>query len=276
MAIDSLLMRPTRPLALSRRWLTDHARSTIAWAASLVGIISLQLAVYPTIKSQPDLSDVYSKLPEAMKAMFGMKGDLDFSSGPGYLRAEVFGFTVPLLFLVFAIGAGTAMIAGDEEKGTLGLVLAQPVRRSRIVIERFAASIVDAGLLAAAVLLTIAVESHLVGLHADAGALVAATLATMLLGVLFGSIALAVGAAFGHRGAALGVGAGVAVVTYLVNSLAELTDVLVPFRFLSPFHWAAPADIVTGGPITGLVWLALAILVFVAVAATTFDRRDVR
>lgn len=276
MAIDLGLVRPARAQALSRRWLADHRRATIAWSLSLVGIIAMQLSVYPTIKSQPGLSEMYSKLPDAMKAMLGMKGDLDFSSGPGYLRGEIFGFTIPLLFLVFGIGAGAAVIAGDEEKGTLGLVLAQPVRRARVVLERYAASVVDAAVLATMVFLTIAIEGPLVGLHVSTADLLFATAATMLLGVIFGAIALAVGAATGHRGLALGAGAGVAVVAYLLDSLANLTDVLEPFRFLSPFHWAAPADIVTGGPVTGLVWLVAVSLAFVAIAAVAFGRRDVR
>ena len=218
---------------------------------------------------------MWDKLPQAMKAMFGVAGGLDFTSGPGYLRGEVFGFTLPLLFLVFGIGAGATAIAGDEEKGTLGLVLAQPVRRARVVVERFSAVVGNAAVLAGAVLVSIVVVGPIVGLHVGMAAVVGAVLATMLLGCLYASVALAVGAATGHRGAALGVSAGLAVVGYLLDSLASITHVLKPLQPASPFHWAPPGDLVTGGSAIGLVWLAVATVAFVVAAAWSFDHRDI-
>jgi len=44
---------------------------------------------------------------------------------------------VPLLLLVFGIGFGTNAIAGDEEKGTLGFLLASPLPRWRVVVAKF-------------------------------------------------------------------------------------------------------------------------------------------
>jgi ABC-2 type transport system permease protein len=208
---DPALMPHPRSLALSRRWLADRRTSTLAWALSLFAIVAVQLSVYPAVKSQPGLTEMWDKLPEPMKAMFGVAEGLDFTSGPGYLRGEVFGFTLPLLFMVFGIGAGASAVAGDEEKGTLGLVLAQPVRRARVVIERFSAIVVDALVLAGAVLVSILVIGPLVGLHVGVAAVFAAVLATLLLSCLFASVALAAGAATGHRGVAVGAGAGLAV-----------------------------------------------------------------
>ena len=38
---------------------------------------------------------------------------------------------LPLLLLVYAIGAGSRAIAGEEESGTLDLLLAHPLSRRR-------------------------------------------------------------------------------------------------------------------------------------------------
>lgn len=275
MLADPGLIQPARSLVLSRRWLADHRRSTIGWALSLLGIVAVQLSVYPTVKSQPGFTEMWEQLPQAMKAMFGLANGLDFTTGPGYLRTEIFGFTLPLLFLVFGIGAGAGAVAGDEEKGMLGLVLAQPVRRSRVVVERFAAVVGDAVILAVAVLVSIVVIGPLVGLHVGLAPAVGAVAATMLLGSLYASVALAAGAATGHRGTALGVSAGLAVAGYLIDSLANITQVLKPLQPASPFHWAPPGDLVTGGSAIGLVWLALATVAFVVVAAWSLDHRDI-
>ena len=39
---------------------------------------------------------------------------------------------VPLLLLIAAIGAGAGAIAGEEERGTLDLLLSLPVSRRRL------------------------------------------------------------------------------------------------------------------------------------------------
>ena len=43
---------------------------------------------------------------------------------------------VPLLLLVAAIGAGARAIAGEEERGTLDLLLSTPVSRRRLALEK--------------------------------------------------------------------------------------------------------------------------------------------
>ena len=128
-AVEVARRRTSLPVA--RRAFADRRWTIIGWAVGLTILVIVQIAVYPTIRDQPGLSDIWRNAPDAVKALFGFGGEFDLSSGPGYLRAEIFGFTLPLLFLIYAMGAGAGAIAGDEEHGTLGLVLAQPVQRSR-------------------------------------------------------------------------------------------------------------------------------------------------
>ena len=46
------------------------------------------------------------------------------------------------LLAVFAIGAGAALIGGEEAQGTMDLLLSYPIRRWRVVAEKFAALVV--------------------------------------------------------------------------------------------------------------------------------------
>jgi len=48
-----------------------------------------------------------------------------------------------LLLLVFGIGFGANTIAGEEEKGTLGFLLTNPVPRWRVVADKFAVLVVS-------------------------------------------------------------------------------------------------------------------------------------
>ena len=65
--------------------------------------------------------------------------EADLASPAGYLNTEFFAFMGPLLVLVYAIGGGAAALAGEEDRRTLDLLLANPVSRARVVVEKFAA-----------------------------------------------------------------------------------------------------------------------------------------
>jgi ABC-2 type transport system permease protein len=72
---------------------------------------------------------------------------LGYDNSPtGYLQGTLFALLGPLLAVMMAVAAGARAIAGDEEAGTLELLLAHPVSRTRLLLERF-------GALAAAVIL---------------------------------------------------------------------------------------------------------------------------
>lgn len=96
------------------------------------------------------------------------------------------------------------------------------------------------------------------------------------LGLFFGALALAVGAATGRKAMASGIAVGVALATYLLDALASLVGWLEPFQVISPFHWYAPANPLTAGLSGG--GLALLLGGFASLAAfavVAFDRRDI-
>ena len=51
--------------------------------------------------------------------------------------SQLFVFLIPTLFLWFAISRGSGAIAGEEESGTLELLLTHPIKRSRILVDKF-------------------------------------------------------------------------------------------------------------------------------------------
>ena len=123
--------------------LLDAERALVWWSLGLIGMSTLMIAVYPTVRDNPDLNEMVKDYPEALKAFIAFGGDLDYVSGAGYLGSELFAFMVPLLLLIAAIGAGARAIAGEEERGTLDLLLANPLSRRRLVLEKLAAVAVE-------------------------------------------------------------------------------------------------------------------------------------
>jgi len=252
--------------------LRDQRRALIGWGIGIVLLVLLEAALWPSVRDMPDLEQFVAGYPEAMRKLFNLE---DFATGTGFLNAELFSTVLPVLFIIFAVGRGARMLAGEEEAGTLDVLLVTPVSPVRLVVQLAASLATATAALGALVYVGLLATSPAFGLGIDAADLAAATLAMVLLGIEFGWLALAVGAATGRRGVAIGVASTAAVGAYLLYLAGELVGAVEPWQPLSPFHQA-----LTGGPLgAGLraayLWMAAAAIAFLAVATPILDRRDV-
>ncbi len=264
--------RPASLHSVFERTFHEERRAVTGWTLGLVALALTMLAMYPTIRGNDQFSKLFESYPKAFREMFGVA---DYTSGPGYLRAEVFSLTGPLLLSIFAIIWGSDLTAGEEQRRTIDILMANPVSRRRVVLEKWAAFLVGTAIAAAGLWLTLLVVGPLVQLDVAVTALSAAVLASWLVAVVFGTIALLVGTATGRRGLARGLGALVAVAAYLVSSLSELVSALRPIRPASPWYHALGVDPLAGGfQLFHLALLVGALLVATALAIVTFDRRD--
>lgn len=262
------------PHSVFSRLLHDRRRSLLWWCLGAGLMLLLQVAVFPSMKGQGDYQQIWDKMPEALRAMFGVNSGLDLTTPAGYLNAESMSLMVPILLAVFAIGLGGGSVAGDEERGTLDLMLAHPVRRRRVVLDTAgAAALLVLGL--SAVLLAVVLLAHpLFQLDIAVPRVLAAFAAVISLAALFGALALAVGCGRGRKGVAYAVAAGAMVVAYLADTLAKAVHALRPLRPLSPFRWAlGDQPLRTGFHPLMLLPLVLAAVLVVA-AVVMFERRD--
>ena len=156
-----------RSIALKALW--DQRRAFIWWALGITAIILLLVLLYPSIRDVPEFQQLIDSLPEAMRNLFLGSSVVDFLSPTGYLNSRFFAFLGPALFLVYGIGQGVSAVAGEEERGTLEVVLSAPVSRWRLVVERFAALAVGAALLAGVAFVVLWAGGAMVSMGIGAG-----------------------------------------------------------------------------------------------------------
>ncbi len=177
---------------------------------------------------------------------------------------------------MMAVAAGARAVAGDEEAGTLELLLAHPVSRTRLVAERFGALAAAVTLLGLVVWLGTLAAVAAADMGIGVGHLAVATLGLVLLALGFGTVALAVGARSGHRGLTLGVTAALAVAAYLADTVAPRVDSLKALQQWSPFYWYLGGEpLRTGVDLGHLLVLAAVPLVMVGLALWWLNRRDI-
>ena len=182
---------------------------------------------------------------------------------------------MPILFFLFAIAQGAGAIAGEEERGTLDILLSNPTTRVQVLIQKFAAMATAILALAFVLWLSMVIGAALVSMDVSALRLAAITVSGALLGITFGALSLALGCATGKRGLSIGVAGAIAVTSYFVYSLVPLVEGIEQASKLSPFHYYITADPLSNGlnlvHAGALVGLAVAL---VAIAILTFERRD--
>ena len=221
----------------------------------------------------PELAGLLDSLPPELIRTLGYGS---ITSGAGYVQATFFGLIGFVLITIAGIGWGAAFIGGAEESGRLELTLAHDVGRVQYALESAAALVVKLLILGLVAWVVVWAVNGPAELELDAGNLLFVTKAWVGVGLLSATAALAAGALTGRRVWGVGVGAGVAVVGYALQAVANNSEDLDGLRAFSPFDWAFGEAPLTNGadwPGLALLWGGSAVLI--AVATVGLARKDV-
>ncbi len=230
--------------------------------------------IYPTFTKTMDLQGMLDKFPPALKALIG-GSIVDLSTPTGFLNMELFPLMLPLVLGGFAMAIASGATAGEESRGTIDVLLSEPVERWRVLTEKCVALVLATVAVAVALFIGLWLGGALVGSAIALDRVAAGLTMGTLLALAFGGIALALAAWSGNRAMAIGVTGAVLVATYFVNALAPLVDMLDRIQGISPFFYDLGNDPLRNGIDLGdsAILLAIAIVGF-AVALVTFERRD--
>ncbi len=262
--------------SVALKMIHDQWRVLAIWTVLAALLAGFYLSLYPSIGAVEEMRALLEAMPPELRAMFAAES-ADISTPAGYLNVELFTFVLPLVVLAVTLTGGGGATAGEEERGTLELLLANPIRRWRIVLEKALGTGLLAAVLCAGVWVGLAVTARLVDIDIALDRVAAALVSVWLLGCLFGALALLIGAFTGSRGAAIGIALAGAVAAFFVNALAPLSDVLEPWRPFSPYyHYLGYDPLSNGLDAAHASILALGTVVLVVLAALFFERRDLR
>ena len=199
------------------------------------------------------------------------------STPEGWYTLETFGLMAPLsvVFVTAIVGAGA--LAGEESRRTMALLLSNPIPRSRIVLEKAAAMVLFGIAVGVATFAGVALGSVLGGLGMSVGNIAATATLQVLVGLVFGALALALSAGTGRTGVAIFGTAGAALAFHLLNSLANITGADSAVEWVSPFRYYLGSNPLVNGMDWGdAVVLAVLAFALIGLSLTLFQRRDIR
>ncbi|MCI0397920.1 MAG: ABC transporter permease [Chloroflexi bacterium] len=213
--------------------------------------------------------------------LYQMLGNFsDMASFRGFISTEVFTF-LPVLLIIYAVINGTGTLAGEEDNGTLEIIMALPIPRWQLVLTKIAALGLALFLILAIMAGSLVIGFNSLPADVDKGGvevmdLVVASLGTWPIVFLFATFSLFLGAYLPTRRIAAWAATAIMIFSYFGNNLADLSKPMEALQPLFPFYYYDGGAMLAEGIAANdaLVLLGAAV-VFLALALWSFQRRNV-
>ncbi len=258
-----------------KRALRDSRNGVLGWGIGLGLTMMATATLYPTLSTLEAFLEIL-EMP-IYQAFIGEAADAAFFATPeGFIA--VYGLTFqPVILAVYLVILGMGISAGEEERGTIDLLLSTPTPRWQLIAEKFLALIViitlvlilqEIGLLVG-VLITPDMEL-------SAGRLTEATIAMVPIMLVIAAMSLFFSTLLRSRMKAGGITGAIVIASYLITNLSTIaTEALGTVKYFSFFTYYMPMQIMQQGIVWPefLVMSMLAVILF-GLSLVAFQRRD--
>lgn len=225
------------------REMKANRKSLIIWCIGVLFMIGAGMAKYTAFATTgEDVNAIFSQLPKAMLAMFGMIG-MDLSKASSFYA--VIYILVVVMAAIHAGMLGAGIIAKEERDKTSEFLYVKPISRQNIITSKISAALVNI------VILNLFTLVSSIGIMAKMGngedittAILIMMLGMLILQVLFMFIGAGLAALSKKPRSAGSLAAGIILGTYLLYVVIQMNDKLEWLRFLSPFTYFQASDII--------------------------------
>jgi len=248
-----------------------QSRGVIIWGAALGLYSAAMVASFTAIEGSADqLNQLMQAYPKGMLEAFGVT---DLGNPANYLHSQFFGLA-PLALSFFSILALASVIAGAEERGTIDVLLGNPLPRWQLVAGNFIAVALSLLEICAIVGLLTWGTAVLVDVELSLRHIAEAVLNLLPLCIMFGAVALLCSALFHRRGLAIAIPAFLLFGMYLTDTIGRASEDLEDWRPASVFYYYGSA-IENGIDWTHFGSITLIAIAVVFLSALAFRRRDI-
>ena len=257
----------------SRYYGRRRVKGSLALAAGLAVLTSLYVWMFPSISEGIDLDAYVQSMPPALRAAFGIQS---LGSIEGFLAAELYSFGIVLLMGLYLAYAAASVIADDVEDERMDMLLALPVTRSKVLLEKFSALLVP--IVVVNLVLPVVVYGGVLAIGESlsvADLLMAHALSVPYL-LATASVGLCASVWFDRTSLAQRAAMGAVFGLFLVDSVVTDTE-FAALGALSPTRYYDPAAILVRSEydLAGAAVLLVAAVVLVAASRAYFRRKDI-
>jgi len=263
--------------AVFLRTIKDRRILLLVYILASIGLLWMYIALFPSFKDQSgSLEELIKNYPESfMKAFnFDIKS---FTTLEGYLSTEQFSFVWPLLIIFMTLGFSGYALASEVEKGTIEILLSQPLSRLKLFLGRYFAGL---SMIIVFTFLSIYASVPLArayNIDFNAHNFLTVSLLAFLFAWAIYSIGMFFSALFSGIGRVYFISGGILVLMYVLNIVSALRDNLSDLKYASFFYYFNPQKALVYNEIDHwayLVFIGIAVVMTIA-GAIWFSRRDI-
>ncbi|WKV10144.1 ABC transporter permease subunit [Thermoanaerobacterium sp. CMT5567-10] len=258
------------------RELKANGKSLFIWCIIMIAFVAASMGKYAASSyiSGQSLNDIISKMPDAVKSMFGA-GTFDLSKAIGFYGAMF--IYVVLMAAIHASMIGANIISKEEDDKTAEFLMSKPVSRINVITSKLLASFTNIAIFNIVTLLS---SLFLVNYYSK-GENVTDDILKLMIGMfilqmIFMSIGIGLSALFKNSKLASPVTVGVMLVTYVLSLAIDIDSNLSGLKYFTPFKYFDAKSLIYGKGFE-IIYIVLSILiisVFICVTYVFYKKRD--
>jgi len=265
-------------LAIILRTIKDKQKSLIIYIIAGMLFMLMYVTLFPSMQQSFDelAKTMLKQMPEGFLKAFGVDVST-FGTFEGFIASEYFSFIWPLVAILIGVSFAGSSLAGEIEKGTMEILLAQPISRIKLFFSKYLAGLFN---ILAYILITVLAIFPTAALL-DISFKSENFIKLLGLGSLFGlavySIAIFFSVIFNEKGKAYFAASGVLLSMYVLNIISALKENLDKLKYISFFHYYNPSKLLVHGQIIDYsvyVFLGTAI-VLLPISIFYFQKKDI-
>lgn len=244
----------------------------LSWSIGIIAMTILTMVFYPYFKDA-GFDELINSLPKSFEGLLGEASN--YRTVSGYVGEQIFAMRLPMLILIMTITLFTAVGVGDENRGNLETLLAQPVSRGTVYWHKFWAASLITAIACVAIFVAVCISFIPIKDTMSLSRLAEATIACWLLGVAVGAFTYAIGAISGRRSLTIGLASGITFLSFLISSMAPAVEGLKQVQKVSIFYYYnVPTVAQHGLQLRNTLVLIGITLLFAVLGLVVFQRRD--
>jgi len=268
-------------LSLFRYSLKSSRGGIIVWSLFLFLYALLMVYMLQSMGDVAELLDEYidkfGAMVEVFAGEFGSVLNPDGSLSMGKWLSLEFLALWPVIMSVYAIFYAGGIAAREVERGTMDILLSQPVPRRHIIISKFLVFPLVLVIVAVASIVGVLIGMAIIGNSSDLGGICLAFLPAALIPLAVGSYSLLFSCIFLEPRKVMLAAGSLTGLFYILNILARTVGPVKWLGNLSIFHYYEPAPITSE---LSMNWVGIGIylgIIVICIAASIyiFRRRDI-
>ncbi len=256
--------------------LRDMKNNLIYWA---IGITILGFYISFAYNSFAENIEIFQELvsnfPEELVYFLGGSEGIDMSTFAGFLNLEIFGLMGPIMLTVVGINSGTHIVAGELNNKTLEIIMSTSVGKNKYLFQQILVMITRIVVISMILWANFFVFANLFDLELDLKNLTAIIFHLILLSLSIASFSLLIGSITGNKSTTLGLSAGIAVLSYFINSISPMIKGIENLKYISIFYYYKHSEpLINGINLEGVYVMLFISLLFIILSFIAFKYKD--